>query len=204
MEKSCVNCGKVFKKPINESIKNWNTRRKYCSRICTNEYLNLFLDQKIYRYCTFCGKKVKLGNARIGAFKYCSMECKNKDLIGKPTWNKDKSDIYPEYVRKKMGLANKGIRRSPKTEFKKGDNLDIRHPNWKGLNASYVSIHKWVANRKGRPKKCEHCGSINKNRYEWANTDGKYSRNLNDYIRLCKSCHTKYDNKRIKMGLDKV
>lgn len=37
MEKTCI-CGKVFTKPVNESLKNWNNRHKYCSKACMNKY----------------------------------------------------------------------------------------------------------------------------------------------------------------------
>jgi len=51
----------------------------------------------------------------------------------------------------------------------------------------------WIVREKGRPKKCEPCGTTKKRKYEWANVDHKYRRDLNDYIRMCTSCHRKYD-----------
>lgn len=47
---------------------------------------------------------------------------------------------------------------------------------------------------------CEHCKSTTKKRYEWANASGDYLRNLSDWIRLCKSCHIKYDKDRGAWG----
>lgn len=80
--------------------------------------------------------------------------------------------------------------------FKKGERLRENHPLWKGENATYITKHKWVVYHKGRPKFCESCGDENKNRYEWANISGKYLRDLDDYIRLCKKCHFKFDGRK--------
>jgi hypothetical protein len=49
--------------------------------------------------------------------------------------------------------------------------------------------------RKGKPSKCEHCEREDKKKYEWANIDHKYARKIEDYIRLCTSCHRLYDIK---------
>jgi hypothetical protein len=48
---------------------------------------------------------------------------------------------------------------------------------------------------KGSPKKCEICGeSETKKHYDWANLTGNYE-DPNDYKRMCRSCHWKYDKK---------
>jgi len=65
------------------------------------------------------------------------------------------------------------------------------HPDWKGDKASYVTKHLWVRDHKGTPNKCEKCGTTKAKRYEWANISGKYKRELDDYRRLCISCHRK-------------
>lgn len=67
--------------------------------------------------------------------------------------------------------------------------------NWKGDDVSYQALHTWVRKYKGTPKKCEHCGRVDKKKYEWANIDHSYKRNLDDWIRLCTSCHRKFDKK---------
>ena len=66
---------------------------------------------------------------------------------------------------------------------------------WKGEKVSYVGLHRWVVYWKGRPKLCEECGRTDKNKYEWVNINHKYRRILSDYIRMCTSCHRKYDIK---------
>ncbi|MES2216660.1 MAG: NUMOD3 domain-containing DNA-binding protein [Patescibacteria group bacterium] len=67
-----------------------------------------------------------------------------------------------------------------------------KNPDWKGENVKYSGIHMWIRKNKTPTNICEHCGKT-KNRMAWANKDHKYSRNLNDWIRLCPKCHKKYD-----------
>jgi len=67
------------------------------------------------------------------------------------------------------------------------------HHNW-SEECTYGNAHEWIRRVKGRPKKCELCGTTDESiRYEWANVDHAYSRNPDDYIRMCPPCHRKYD-----------
>lgn len=66
-------------------------------------------------------------------------------------------------------------------------------PFWKGDSVKMSGLHKWVERTLGTPKKCQHCGSTNKKRYEWANKSRSYTRVATDWIRLCTSCHRLYD-----------
>jgi len=77
--------------------------------------------------------------------------------------------------------------------FKKGENTREKNHLWKGEDATYVVMHRWVQNNRGKATLCEHCKQTDKKRYEWANIDHKYKRNLSDYIQLCTACHVKYD-----------
>lgn len=67
--------------------------------------------------------------------------------------------------------------------------------NWKGEKASLKAIHQWVYLWKGKPKKCEVCLTTKAKKFEWTNKDHKYKRILNDYVRMCTSCHRIYDIK---------
>lgn len=67
------------------------------------------------------------------------------------------------------------------------------HPHWVGDRVSYSSLHAWVRQHKGTPQKCEICGQTKSRKYEWANKDHSYRRNLDDWIRLCTKCHRQYD-----------
>jgi hypothetical protein len=62
----------------------------------------------------------------------------------------------------------------------------------------YHALHAWVKRYKGSPEKCSNCGEMG--RYNgakwtihWANIDGKYRRDISDYIALCVLCHARYD-----------
>lgn len=61
------------------------------------------------------------------------------------------------------------------------------------FKTTYHTIHKWIYKEAGSPKKCEQCGITDKSRYEWANISGEYKQDVSDWIRLCKSCHHKFD-----------
>ena len=66
---------------------------------------------------------------------------------------------------------------------------------WKGSNVRYKAFHKRINNRFGQPQKCEICGTTDKDKsYDWASLMGDYE-NLDDYKRMCRSCHWKYDKK---------
>src|SRR3990167_8451284 len=67
--------------------------------------------------------------------------------------------------------------------------------NWKGDNAGKTAKHKWLYKHFGRPQICENksCAG-NSNFFEWCLKKGKeYSHERNDYLRLCRSCHRRYD-----------
>lgn len=66
------------------------------------------------------------------------------------------------------------------------------------------TIHDRFVKKHGRPKHCEHCKKTDKKIYEWSNKDHKYSENIEDWQRLCRGCHMKYDykhNNRVKKCL---
>ena len=64
------------------------------------------------------------------------------------------------------------------------------------INAEYFRIHNWLSYHYGKASKCENtdCKNIKPKRFEWALIKGKqHSRNIENYIQLCPSCHRKYD-----------
>ena len=66
---------------------------------------------------------------------------------------------------------------------------------WKGDEVGKEALHNWVQKHKGKPKKCENCGTKKATQYDWANISQEYKRELNDFKRLCRSCHAKFDYK---------
>lgn len=121
-----------------------------------------------------------------------SNRCKNKkdNIYGKV--GRVFGHTVSQETRDKIGLANKG-----KKAWNKGiQDESIRNEknaNWRGDNVSKVGLHQWVNRYKGKPHRCEKCYTTTARKYEWANIDHKYKRVLNDYIRMCTSCHRKYD-----------
>lgn len=73
--------------------------------------------------------------------------------------------------------------------FKEGE----KHSGWRGDAVGYNALHAWVRRYKGTPQKCEKCGTEEPKRYEWANISGRYLRDVDDWKRLCPSCHRKMD-----------
>lgn len=62
-------------------------------------------------------------------------------------------------------------------------------------SAEYKRVHKWLTATFGQPKVCVNpiCKGISK-KYEWAKRKGKtYATKRGHFIRLCTSCHRKYD-----------
>jgi len=64
---------------------------------------------------------------------------------------------------------------------------------WKGDGASYVAKHMWLVKHYGEADHCDFCHKEDASRYEWANKYHSESRNREDYIQLCPSCHRLFD-----------
>lgn len=75
----------------------------------------------------------------------------------------------------------------------KRDQRGERNSSWRGDRITYGSAHRRVYRERGSPQLCEHCLTSDPQKcFEWANVSGKHS-DPNDYIRLCRSCHCKFD-----------
>lgn len=74
--------------------------------------------------------------------------------------------------------------------------------NWKGDEVGYSALHAWVRRVLGSPTSCTDCGKKNLKgkQIHWANKSGEYKRNIEDWIRLCRKCHSEYDLKRGQWG----
>lgn len=77
----------------------------------------------------------------------------------------------------------------------KRDQRGEKNANWLGDDAAYSALHRRVESERGKPQKCSACDTEDQAlRYDWANLTGEYQ-NLNDYVRLCTSCHSAVDNR---------
>lgn len=64
------------------------------------------------------------------------------------------------------------------------------HKDWKGDNVGLPALHQYVKKRKPKPKYCERC---NKKPPLDLSNDGTYSRDIDTWEWLCRSCHVKKD-----------
>ena len=108
-----------------------------------------------------------------------------------------------EKLKNHLRTVNIGKHHSPQTEFKKGDKRLVgqNHFAWKGQGVSYSGLHHWLKRELGSPDTCRYCGKIGlKGKLiTWANISHKYIRDVSDWIRLCQSCHKKYDLNKIQL-----
>lgn len=102
----------------------------------------------------------------------------------------DKSKKTPWLITHQI---KKGQHLSPGTQFKKGQLVGTKNNKWKGESAGYHAKHMWANSWFGSPQFCEHCKTSSRRMYHWANVSGGYLRDRNDWLRLCVSCHKKYD-----------
>lgn len=143
--------------------------------------------------CLVCSKPLSRKDAT---------HCKRHRQITEETRKKYRNRIWSLETRTKLSRAAKGNTHG----FQKGVpswNKDIgvpwltgqNHPAWKGKKVSYRALHKWIERKLGKPKFCTFCKAshLSHRQYNWANISGKYIRNTNDWMRLCVSCHRKYD-----------
>ena len=106
-------------------------------------------------------------------------------------WNKGLKGCYKlsEETKKKISEHHKRTGVGKWMKNKTGESAN----NWSGNEVGYGGLHIWVRNKLGKPHYCEHCKSKKNKRYEWANISKLYTREITDWIRLCVSCHRKYD-----------
>lgn len=124
-----------------------------------------------------CGESFATSKPRLaaGRGKYCSKACMY-------TYRTRPSGLTYNIVATNRGWFKKG--EAPPNAGKQRPDL------WKE-DYGYDAIHEWVARWAIDTGECEQCGS-GKN-LEWSNKTGKYLRDLEDWQRLCKKCHHRYD-----------
>ena len=117
-------------------------------------------------FCTYCDKQVPCG---------CDKKFHLQEPI-KEDWE-DKTPSQIKYYKSMVGKSGKEA------------------PRWKGENAGKSSKHKWLDIHYGKPDKCENPYCEGRSGvFEWClKTGRKYTHNRKDYLRLCRSCHRKYD-----------
>ena len=150
--------------------------------------------------------------------KNCQKEFNKKPSDSQKYWSKKMfcssrcSGTFNNSAQKLIGIKRplEVVEKLKPTMFKKGQiavnkgkpNFKIRGENhwaWKGNKAGYRAKHDWAVKAFGQPKKCENCKKTFEGKgIHWANKSDKYNRIKSDWIRLCASCHKKYDNQKKK------
>ena len=78
----------------------------------------------------------------------------------------------------------------------KRDQFGDKNSSWRGAAAAMTSKHSRLHRAFGMPKKCDACGTADRSKwYDWANLTGDYD-SPTDFMRMCRSCHRRYDNAR--------
>jgi len=158
--------------------------------------------------CETCGKIIikptEFGITRWNKVRFCSRKCAARVIhIGQLPWCTGKK--LTEEHKQNISRVRIGRHFSPATEIKKGQRIGIKTEfkkgqipwNWKGDEVGYAALHSWIKRKLGKPNKCQNPKCKHKTEiFDWANKSGKYKRDLNDWIRLCRSCHRSYDNER--------
>lgn len=152
--------------------------------------------------CKICGEIFSSYNPNP---TYCSNSCKGEGLRH-PVDDQIVSKLYLSGLTKaevsaQLGIGRKVVENSlkrSKTKCRiaaKRNQWGNKNHMWKGDQAGYSSLHKRLHRKFGKENKCYVCGTTDPNKtYDYANLTGNYS-DENDYKRMCRSCHWKYDEK---------
>ena len=128
------------------------------------------------------GHRINLGRKRGTSWnKGIPMSEKTKKKIS----NTLKNNPVKYWLGRKMTKNHKKKLAESRTGEKNG--------RWLGNNVGYIALHQWVSKNLGKPQHCAVCKSTEKKMYHWANISRAYKRELSDWIRLCVSCHWKFD-----------
>jgi hypothetical protein len=83
----------------------------------------------------------------------------------------------------------------------KGENA----PNYKKV-VGKSQVHRWMEVHYGKPQICEMEGCEGKSVwFDWAKKEGmEYERNRDNFLRLCRTCHRRYDlTPKLKLQIEK-
>lgn len=127
----------------------------------------------------------------------CGIAIKRRKFCGQACWG---AELRARLERGILVLpSNKGNRASEETKRRMSVGIKAAVPRgedhffWKGDKVGIKALHEWVYKTLGRPQKCEHCGTT-EGVLDWANKSQEYKRIPEDWIRLCRKCHVRYDN----------
>lgn len=135
--------------------------------------------------CLVCANDIYKSPSKVRPRNFCSMRCWSKISAAEVVERGSKF----RFVKGRAEVKNRleAIRK-----IRGGT-----HYAWKGSDVSYRGLHQWVRRLKGTPSICSQCGKNDKRprAIQWANVDGMYRRDINDFVALCVSCHKLKDLK---------
>ena len=158
--------------------------------------------------CQVCKKEFQAINYRLlhGKDKYCSRMCRAKS-----------PEFKEQLARMIETRQQKAYAKHPKWKDGKRLCLDCEKPIWimgtrckpcfsktqvgtkriilRNGQSAYEAIHQWVKRQLGTPMICIKCLDSSQGIYDWANISGEYKKDLSDWIRLCRKCHSTMDKK---------
>lgn len=163
------------------------------------------------KVCAYCGgyqpsselttmvpKGMKFGPQSLEHRKAISDAKKGKK--GKPLSDKERSRVTAFF--QDLGKERTGKKRPPEdgraiSAGKKGIATSVGsvNGNWSGDDVQYPGIHQWLRKHFGAPQECQNDNCIGRsNNFDWAKRrDCEYQRRRENFLRLCRSCHRKYD-----------
>lgn len=114
-----------------------------------------------------------------------------RSMSGKHHTKEAREKISKNHSRHNLGKKwSEGLR-----ERLSGENSS----GWLGDKVGYSGVHSWIRKKLGTPSLCQYCKTEKAKKFEWANLSRKYLRKVEDWIRLCTSCHVLYDKGKLKL-----
>lgn len=188
--RKCLYCNCTFIKKQNTSLKNWNSKSKFCSKECSDLY-------KIGKSTWNKGIKIDRNKyPNYGHFKKHSEAVKTIMKQALDNWKKTVGeDIVKETLRKGQRNAIKKAMENGSLKGTLGKKKELS-ATWLGDKATYNSKHRWIQKNWQKTGICQKCGKITqpfgKRKWgtEWHNIDNNYDReDKNSWIEVCPMCH---------------
>lgn len=154
------------------------TRLRATKKFIICKQCKITFHNKYYHSGIFCSRKCSADHQTLAVKKKC-LVCNN---IFSPKLHQIRKGNGKFCSEKCYGKSKKEL-------------VGDLNSNWKGDKVGYQGLHNWVIRWLGKPTKCEQCkkNGLTGRQIHWANIDHEYRRDLDDWVRLCCSCHKLYD-----------